>query len=111
MLMRALPRKPYRALIDAHPPLGDQKGDWNPDTFPPALIAACAVEPEFTVEQATEAWETWETDEASRLFLTAFYLNEQAERLNFMLLGSAKTSGSEQNSTTAPPSESPTPDS
>ena len=109
ILLRALPRKTYRTLIEAHP--GDEGEDWNPDTFPPALIAASAVEPEFTVEQATRIWEEWETEEASRLFLTCFYLNEDSKRLGFTLLGSAKTGGSEPNSTTASPSESPTPNS
>lgn len=110
ILMRALPRIEYRALIDAHP--GEKKeDDWHPDTFPPALIAASCVEPEFTLEQANEIWEQWETEEASRLFLTAFYLNENSGRINFTLLGSARTRGSEQSSTTASPEESPTPSS
>lgn len=105
--LRALPRREYRALLESHPAV-KEGADWNADTFPPALLAACLVQPEFTLEQATEIWDEWETEEASRLFLAAYYLNEDAKRLGFMLPGSAQTGGSGQNSTTAPPEESPT---
>lgn len=100
LLFRALPRKQYRILVDEHPPRDGKTEDWNADTFPPALIAACAVDPQFTVEQATEVMDEWETDDASRIFLTCFYLNERSDKLGFTLLGSARTGGSEQNSTT-----------
>lgn len=108
--LRALPRREYRDLLDAHAGEGD--ADWD-DDFQPALIAACAVEPEFTVEQAREAWEEWTEFDADRLFLTAFHLNESppAVALGFTLPGSALISGSGQNSTTAPTEESPTPSS
>lgn len=100
VLLRALPRKQYRALLDSHPGVeGDD--DWNPDTFPPALIAASAVEPEFTVPQATQLWEEWEAAESGKLFLACFRLNEKSQLVGFTLPGSAPTGDSGQNSTTA----------
>lgn len=107
--LKALPRKQYRLLLEEHPHEDPKKGDWNPDTFPPALIAACAVDPEFTVEQAQQLWDEWETSDSTKLFLACFNLNERPELLSFTLPGSAKTSGSGQNSPTALPKESPTP--
>jgi hypothetical protein len=72
---RAMPRKAYRELIEAHPdPAGEKR--WNDETFPPALIAACAVDPEMTLEQATTVYEKWDENQASTLFATAYIVNE-----------------------------------
>lgn len=52
---RALSRRRWRALMAAHPPLKQHKADQidhNPETFPVAAIAACAVEPAMTEDQA-----------------------------------------------------------
>lgn len=66
---RALPRKQRSDLQAEHPPTEDQQqqardegltASWNPDTFPPALVAASCVEPAgITVEAAQRAYETW----------------------------------------------------
>lgn len=51
----ALPRGEYVALVGEHPPRPeDTKGGlpFNADTFSPALIAACAVEPTMSIEDA-----------------------------------------------------------
>ena len=42
--------------------------EFNPETFPPALIAACCLHPELTLEQATEIWEQWGDGEAATVF-------------------------------------------
>lgn len=94
--MRALPRKEYRRLLESHQ---SEMGDWDEDTFPAALIAACAVDPAFTLEQAQEAWDGWEAHDAGQLFLTAFTLNERSG-VGFTSPGSATTGGSGQNSPT-----------
>lgn len=99
-VVRALPRRQYRELLDDHPPVKDG-ADWNPDTFPPALIAACVVDPEMTVEQAAQIWEEWEAGEMGRLFLECWKLNEQTAGVGFTLPGSDKTSGSGRKSNTA----------
>ena len=41
---------------------------FNPDTFPPVLIARCCIHPELTLEQATEIWENWGDGEAAVIF-------------------------------------------
>ncbi|MFI7113954.1 hypothetical protein ACIBK9_47090 [Nonomuraea sp. NPDC050227] len=52
--LRALTHKAWSDLIAAHPPREDSDdGLWNAETFSRALLAACAVDPEMSVEQAT----------------------------------------------------------
>jgi hypothetical protein len=113
LTLTALPRKQYRELIEAHPPgeSDSKEADWNGDTFPPALIQACISDPPFTLEEATEFWDTWEASEVGRVFLACWNLNENPAGLSFILPGSARTAGSGLNSDTASPSESPTPSS
>lgn len=98
--LRAIPRSEYRALLDDHPPV-KEGADWNADTFPPALIAACCAEPSMTVEQAQQMWDEWEAGETGRLFLAAWQVNEQTSGVGFTLPGSVKTRGSGQKSNTA----------
>lgn len=58
--LRALPRAEYSALVLAHPERRDEAGDpfpvdrdngFNVETFYPALIRACVVDPELTETQ------------------------------------------------------------
>ena len=107
--IRALPRKQYRELLEDNPPAEDDtEAEWNPDTFPPALIAASCIDPVFTLEQAQQLWDEWEAAEAAPLFLACWSVNERRGRLGFTWPGSAQTSGSGQNSTTASRGESRT---
>jgi hypothetical protein len=99
-LFRALKRTEYRALLDDHP-ASEEGADWNTDTFAPALIAASAVDPVITIEQATQMWDEWEAGEMGRMFLACWQLNEQLAGVGFMSPGSVKTSGSGQRSSTA----------
>lgn len=41
---------------------------WNPETFPPALMAQCMVEPELDLEQADRIWTEWSDAQAGVLF-------------------------------------------
>lgn len=51
VVLEALPRRPYRHLVDQHPPRKDPDGKTHPDdglglnyeTFPPALAKACII--------------------------------------------------------------------
>ena len=59
-----------------HAPTASQKLQgmaWNGDTFPPALVAACLVDPEVSLEEMNEIWVSgeWSTGELSTLFDTA----------------------------------------
>lgn len=73
--MRAATRKQYDDLVSAHP---NADGSWPPyaiDTFAPALIAACLVEPELTPEQVAQLWETWEIEPLNVLWDAAMDLS------------------------------------
>ena len=74
--LRAIGSKAYDVLVGMHPPTGEQKKEgasYNPDTFGPALIAACAVEPRITPNEAKELWESdeWSRGEVMELFVAA----------------------------------------
>lgn len=66
-------------LTAAHPPRTDDEGDvfgaeklpWNPETFPPALLAASCVEPAElagNVEEWTEIHTEWNTGQVANLW-------------------------------------------
>lgn len=73
--------KPARflELIAAHPPTedGKRRGEqWNPETFPPALIAECAVDDRTAGQWAAELDSgAWSLGERHELFETALAVN------------------------------------
>lgn len=93
-VFRSLGRKPYDALVDAHPPTKEQTSkvvemggsetdlQWNADTFPVALVSASLVSPKFTPEEVQEMWDSpdWAFQELQALFFTALAAN-QARRV------------------------------
>ncbi len=97
----AMGREPFEQLRDEHPATKPQRdlykkaalgrgipphlaGDLthNPDTFPPALIASCCVDPTMTVEQAAALWDSDRFSEAelAELFGTALLVNQRSRR-------------------------------
>lgn len=87
---RSIGRKKYEALLDKHQPTEEQieefesrggKRDqlsFNPDTFPLALIAASSFEPEMTIDDVKELWDSdadWNTSELALLFEKAYEAN------------------------------------
>lgn len=75
-------RKKYDDLVTAHPPTKEQIKEWeeeggegrlayNVSSLPPALMAATAVDPEMTVEEATRIFDEWGNFEVTRLFAAA----------------------------------------
>lgn len=55
MRLRAISQTDFDDLVEANPPTAKQRqrgASYNIDTFAPALVAACSVEPKLTVEQA-----------------------------------------------------------
>lgn len=92
--LRALPRKgdgSYAALKSEHPPkksddedvqkeLGDPKAKatWHSDTFGPALVAACLIEPKVTLGQAEEMATDLNDGEWNSLFSAAIVVNRNA---------------------------------
>jgi hypothetical protein len=86
---RAIGRVELDHLMGEHPPTKEQtttarregKGApmWDGDTFPPALIAACCVEPAIDDKQAAEMWTSpqWNAGELDALFMCAWLLCRQ----------------------------------
>ncbi len=76
MLFRAIGTKAYDKLLGKHPPRPEQKiegASYNIDTFGPAIIAACSVEPELSEDEAKQLWDSddWSRGEIMTLFRAA----------------------------------------
>ncbi|MER7707244.1 hypothetical protein ABTX81_30625 [Kitasatospora sp. NPDC097605] len=72
---RALPGDAFVKLIEEHPPTPEQLDkdsdtEWNPETFPPVLIAAASVDG-ITEEQAQGFMTTWGHRDRQDLFSAA----------------------------------------
>lgn len=82
---QALARGAARELIAEHPATEDQQKNaaaegrrlqWNPDTYPPALIAASCISPAgFTLEDATEIWDEWSDGQVAQLWSACLSVN------------------------------------
>ena len=98
---RDIGRKPFDALLVAHQPtpaqkkaVADQGGgvlEYNQDTFPPALMAATAVDPEMTLEEAEETYHNWSSGDAEILFTTAILVCKERASLPLSLIGTDPT--------------------
>lgn len=87
MTLQSLGRRGYQGLIELHPPTKVQKEkarkrgnndlDNNPDSFPPALIAASLVDPKMTEEDVAElfASEQFNEIELAELYGAALMVN------------------------------------
>ena len=113
-------RKNYDNLVQAHPATDEQKADYrrqaeelemdiakigglsyNPDTFPPALMAACAISPKLTIEEATEIFNEWSEGDVEMLFMGAMQACKERVSVGFSRPATEKTEDSDSNSTTA----------
>jgi hypothetical protein len=84
-VFRSIGRKTYERLVRENPPTEQQREeakvrgddpddlDWDSDRFPPILVAATLVDPEFTEEQVFEIFNSddWSSTELSILYVTA----------------------------------------
>lgn len=89
ILFRAIGAKAYDDLMAKHPPLAKQKMDgaiYNVDTFAPALIAACAIDPDLKYEEAKALWdsEEWSRGEVMTLFSATVELNNKGLNIPFI---------------------------
>jgi len=95
VVVRALPPVDYEALVAEHPATDEQADDgllWNPDTFVPALLAACVDLPwsaEEWVELCTAG--PLALGEITALFEAAVQINSRAPDLRLLGKGSAQT--------------------
>lgn len=86
---RGIGRARFEAMVDHHQPTAEQRAkaktqgystlSWNPETFPPALVAACLVEPDLTEAQVAELWcnPDWNQAELQTLLDTSIEVNAQ----------------------------------
>jgi len=81
---QALPRAEWTQLVADHPPSEvDLKEGWPIDleTIGPPLLAACAIDPVLTLEQAEEIWSSYSAGETTALFLGAWSANREDRRI------------------------------
>ncbi|MFD5425352.1 hypothetical protein [Streptomyces sp. NPDC127084] len=87
LTFRALPRPVWEGLLSDHSPTeaqADQGMEYNVETYPAALIAACHIErdldgtevPGMTEQEAQELLDTWSDAEAKALFTSALLANQ-----------------------------------
>lgn len=84
LLFRALPSHEFEALISAHEPTKEQQKDgaqWNTDTFPPALLAACAVDSDMSEQEWAEELSPWSVADRNAVFSAALSANVTARSL------------------------------
>jgi hypothetical protein len=79
---QAIGMRAYDTLVSKHPPKPEQRAEgnsFNIDTFAPALISACSVEPEITPAEAKEIWDSddWSRGDVMVLFRNAVELNNR----------------------------------
>ena len=86
-VFRSIGRKPYENLLLANQPTpsqvkkakdsGDGEYNWNPDTFPIALIQASLVSPTMDEADIKDIWEgeDWSAAESMALFMAALEAN------------------------------------
>lgn len=79
---QAIGMRAYDKLVSKHPPKPDQRAEgasFDMDTFAPALISACAVDPEITPDEAKAIWdsEEWSRGDVMVLFRNAVELNNR----------------------------------
>ena len=97
-------RKTFDELILAHSPTKAQKDhiaelgggilEFNIDTFPPALLAAAASDPEMSLEEATQIFDNWGSGDAEILFSTALLVCKERTSVPLSKSGTGPTSNS-----------------
>lgn len=108
-------RKAFDELVMAHPATKDQKErvaelgggilEYNIDTFPPALLAATAIDPEMTVEDAQQIFDVWGSGDAEILFTQALLVCKERTSVPLSRNGTGPTVDSDLRSNTVPSEE------
>ena len=85
---RSIGMRAYDKLVSKYPPKPEQRAEgssFDIDTFAPALISACAVEPELTPAEAKNIWdsEDWSRGDLMVLFRNAVELNNRGLDIPF----------------------------
>lgn len=92
MKYRAIGSVEYDKLVSKHPPKPEQRvegASFNIDTFAPALIARVSVEPEMTLKDAEDIWNSpdWSRGDLMVLFRNAVELNNRGLDIPFSANG------------------------
>ena len=79
MLFRSIGSQDYDKLLTKNPPTQEQKaegGSYNVNTFGPSLLSRVCVDPDMTMKQWTEIWnsDAWNRGEMMQVFLAAVEL-------------------------------------
>ena len=97
-----LGRKRFEDLYKSFPPTDEQKEEgmaWNPDEFGPALMAASAIEPKMSLDEANEIYDNWASAEVGVLVTTALNANMGVNSIPLSGSGIDSPQSSEQNLT------------
>ena len=85
---RALGRKAWSDLVADHPSTNEGEA-WDADTLPPALVAACAIDPVMTPEDVDALFEQLNEGQREDLIAAAWQVNGEATTVPFALHASA----------------------
>ena len=72
LTFRGIPAHEYDKLIGKHPPRAKDKKQgygYNPDGFGPEIIAATCIDPDMSVEDAQDIWESDDWNRGERMML------------------------------------------
>lgn len=86
--LRGIGRNRFRQLMRAHPPEEGDKGAFNLETFPVALVAACSLDPVLTVDEAEELSDLITDGQWDRVFDAAWSACVEADGVPFNALAS-----------------------
>jgi hypothetical protein len=89
---QAIGMRAYDRLVAKHPPKPEQRAEgasFDIDSFAPALIAACSVDPEITPAESKQIWdsEDWSRGDVMVLFRNAVELNNRGLDIPFSVSG------------------------
>lgn len=114
----AVGRRVWSDLLDAHPPrpgnTDDEQAGYNFDTFPPALLAAAAVNPTMTTSEAADLWDgaVFSDGETTRLLAAAVAVNKVPPDVDFTFAATGPAAANTNGEWTTPTTTaSPTPSS
>lgn len=86
-VFQALDDRAWSDILAAHPSK-DGSQSWDPETFGPALVAACAIDPVMTLEQVAELFSIANHAQREDLFRGAWEVNTEAPSIPFSLTDS-----------------------
>ncbi len=88
-------------LLSKHPSPKDEEGNekyaWNPQTYPAALVAACAVDPSMSEAEAGELFDQLNLAQRNDLFGAALRANQREVDIPFSEAVYAQAASTEQN--------------